>query len=552
MSSIQIIDRYTIQCAKSLWTEKDEFLASCLDIKKVGEHHIVDIRITSKKALNYYLKEVFPYIALSPNSLAYRQALFMNFKTMYEGVFNDFMRDYHPKTKYSREMYMHQKTTLATCINRRFNLLALEQGTGKTLIGATLSKITGSARTIIVCPSLVKYNWFEDMTRYWKYNPMYWTVLDAKKSKSIRAFRERFVVLNYEQVSRQMDHLTSDVINHIIIDEVHYIKNVNAQRSKAVRDLIDRSDGARVTMMTGTPVTNRIDDIFSYLKISGHPLGENFEAFKRQYTTSAAVRGGKITGARNLPELKGKISNLMIRILSKDCLDLPDLMIKNYYFETDEISDEYEQEIQNLREKKVKYDTLHGKEKAQMNAEIKANIHTLNRLVTTAKVPQIIKLIDHLNEQGEKVVVFAGYTIPLGMLEEHYGDKCVKITGSVDSHKRLQLINRFKEDDSCMVFLGNMQAAGIGINLVNARHVIFMNFPFVPSEIEQAQKRLHRSGQKSKVNVYYTIGRGTIDEHIYSLIADKSKDINMLIDGDNDGVVNYSNITSQLFRKLLE
>ena len=537
---------------KLSWTEEEEFLASCLDIKKVDNYYVVDVRVVSRQALLYYFNTVFPYIAKSITAKRYRDNLYGNIKIMYKGVFNDFMNEYYVKTKYDRDMYLHQKQTLATSINRRFNLLALEQGTGKTLIGATLSKITGARRTIIICPSLVKYNWFEDMTRFWGYNPLYWTVIDAKKSKTIKAFKERFVVLNYEQVLKQMDYLLSDEINHIIIDECHYLKNVTSKRSRAALELIKRSNGARVTMLTGTPVTNRINDMFAYLKISNHPLGKNFKRFKELYTVTANVRGGKIIGAQNIKDLKGKISNLMIRILSKDCLDLPDIMIKNYYFEKGDISKDYEEEINNLRLKKEKYDILHGVEKMKMNAEIKANIHTLNRLVTTSKVPKIIKLIDSLVEQGEKVVVFAGYTSPLEMLEEYYGKSCVLITGKVDSHKRLQLINKFKEKDYCNVFLGNIQAAGIGINLVNAKHVIFMNFPFVPAEIEQAQKRLHRSGQKHKVNVYYTIAKETVDEHIYSLVADKSKDINLLIDGDNSGVVNYSNITSQLFKRLLE
>jgi len=488
--------------------------------------------------------------------MAYRTALYQNFKVMYDGVYNDFLTLYYPKAGYTasvgRDLYDHQKQTLASSINRKDNLWALDMGTGKTLTAATMSKITGAKRTIIICPSLVKWNWFCDMTRYWGYNPMYWTILDSLKHKSVRAFRERFVVLNYEQVSRQMDHLLSDTVNHIILDECHFMKNHNSNRSKAVKELIHQAGNPRLTMLSGTPVTNRINDMFNYLKMAQHPLGKNFKKFKERYTISAGTRGGKVIGARNIPELKGLVSNLMIRLRSEDCLDLPDLIIKNYYFETKDISKEYEQEIENLRAKKAKYDTLHGREKAKMNTEIKANIHTLNRLVTTAKVPQIKKLIDHLTDQGEKVVVFAGYKIPLGMLEEKLGKTCVKIDGSVNPHKRQQLIDKFINNDSCKVFLGNMQAAGIGINLVNARHVIFMNFSFTPDQIEQAQKRLHRSGQKRKVNVYYTIAKDTIDEHIYSLVADKAEDINSLIDGNHSGVTNYKNLTGQLFKKLLE
>ncbi len=555
MSNINITGPYTIQCSKPYWSDADNYIAKCLDIEVSPAGHLIDVRIVSKKAFKYYLQTVFPIIWNAQSNAAYRKALFLNVSAMYDRVFNDFMVNYYPKTKYvelvGRDLYMHQKQTLATSIHRKNNLWALDMGTGKTLTAASLSKITGARRTVIVCPSLVKWNWFYDMTRDWGYNMEYWTLLDAVKSKSIRAFRERFVVLNYEQVSRQMNHLLSDSIDHIILDEAHYAKNHLSGRSSAVHKLIHESNNARLTMLTGTPVTNRIVDMFNYLRMSSHPLGKNFDNFKKLYTVSANVRGGKITGSKNIPDLKGKISNLMIRLRSEDCLDLPDMLIKNYYMDADELSGEYAKELQSLKEKKQEYDNLHGKEKMIMNTKIKNNIHTLNRLVSTSKVGQIKKLIDTLVEEGEKVIVFSGYKDPLSTLEAMLGDSCVKIDGSVQAHKRQIKIDRFINDKSCNVFLGNMQAAGIGINLVNARHVIFMNFPFTPDQIEQAQKRSHRSGQKRKVHVYYTIARGTIDEHIYNLIIDKSKDINMLIDGDHAGVINYENITGELFKRLI-
>ena len=556
MTSIKIINKYTVQCSKPEWSSEDRFLASCLDIKEVEGNHIVDVRIVSKRALTYYLKTVFPAIMTSMTSVTYRNALFVQFKAIYAGVHDEFMRDYYPKAGYKEsvkmDMYAHQINTMVECIHRKNNLLGLEMGLGKTLTAATLSKITGARRTVIIAPAGVKWNWFFDLTRNWGYNPLYWTVLDARKSKTMKAFKERFVVLNFEQVKKNMNYLLSDEINHIIIDEVHALKNPNSGRSKAMNELLERSGYPRLTMLSGTPVTNRINDMFNYLKMSKHPLGRNFKAFKDKYTIQASVRGGKIIGAQNIPDLKGKISNLFIRLKSEDCLDLPEMIIKNYYLERDDISNEYEEELQNLRDKKVKYDTLHGVEKQKMNTQIKGNIHTLNRIVATSKVPKIKELIDRFIENGEKVVVFAGYKAPLEMLEGIYGDASVRIDGSVDSHKRQTLIDKFRDSDPCKVFLGNYVAAGVGINLVNARHVIMVNMPFVPAEIEQAQKRLHRSGQKSTVHVYYAIATETIDDHIYSIVHDKSEDINELIDGDHKSVINYGNITNELFKKLLE
>lgn len=554
---IKPINTYTIECIKSAWTSNDRFVASCLDIQEVQGKHIVDVRVVSKKALHYYLETVFTYFMKSPSMGASRAALFGTIKSMYKRVFDDFMNGPYLRAKYTqtvgKDLYDHQKEVLATAINRKNNFLALEQGLGKTLTSATFSKIIGAKRTVIICPSLVKYNWLYDMTRDWGYNELYWSILDAKKSKTIKAFRERFVVLNYEQVKKHMDYLLKDEINHIIIDEAHYLKNKDAGRSSAADTLIQESGNPRLTLLSGTPITNRVNDMFNYFRMTGHPLGNDYNAFKERYAIMANVRGGKIIGAKNVDELKGLASNFFIRKKSEDCLDLPEMVIKNYYMDVSDIKKEYEALLQELREKKEKYDTLHGKEKQQMTFEMKGNIHTLNRLVTTAKVPMIKEYIDNLVEAGEKVVVFAGYKAPLQMLHELFGDKrSVLIDGSVDSHKRQLLVDKFRDSEHCKVFLGNYKAAGVGINLVNARHVVMMNFPFLPADIEQAQKRLHRSGQKNRVFVTYTLATQTIDEHIYDIIIDKSQDINALVDGDHKGVINYSNIQKRLFKSLLE
>ena len=552
MLDIKVIDRYRVSCEKVAWSENDIHIANCLNLKldSTGKY-IIDVRSVHKKAAMYFFKECFPAFIQGQQNEMYRKKIFSQLKEMYNNVIEDYMNHYHIKSKYSREMYQHQIETLAYSINKQYNLWALDMGLGKTITAATLSKVTECRRTVIICPTLVKWNWFEDMTRFWGYNPLYWTIIDAVKSKTVRAFEERFVVLNYEQVEKNMEYLLRDEINHIIIDEVHAYKQTNNNRSKALYKLLEKAPKARLTLLSGTPITNRVNDMFAYLKMAHHPLGQNKSRFEERYTVKIGSRGGKVIGAKNIPELKGLLSNYMIRLKSEDCLNLPPIIITNYYFEHNELTSEYDEELKLLREKKIKYDSLHGTEKQKMNTEIKNNIHTLNRIVSTSKVNQVKLLINSLVEEGQKVVVFSGYKDPINKLEEIYKDKCVKIDGSVQPHKRQQLINKFIENDKCMVFLGNMKAAGIGINLVNANHVIMMNFPFTPEQIEQAQKRLHRSGQKNTVNVYYTIAKGTIDEHIFDLVAEKAEDINELIDGDSKHTINYNDLPGKLFKKLL-
>lgn len=338
----------------------------------------------------------------------------------------------------------------------------------------------------------------------------------------------------------------------VLVSNCHLAKNHKTRRYGNVSRLVERFPKARVTMLSGTPITNRINDMFAYFKLTGHALGNNESYFKRRYLERSNGEKGKIIGAKNIPELTVRNSNFMIRKKAEECLDLPPLIINKYYLEDTEITDEYREVLEDMYKTKMALsETGDAKTVGQLEMQMDSNVHSLNRILATAKAKSIIELVDKIRSEGRKVIVFATYKSALAALEEHYKHHCVKIVGDVDSHKRHVLIEKFKNDPECFLFLGNVKAGGVGTNLVNSSDVIFMNFPFTPDDIEQPQKRSHRIGQTKPVNVYYTIVKNSIDEHIYKLIVDKSNDINYVLDKGKKGVVNYGSVTSKLFRSLI-
>lgn len=552
MKSIDIVDRYRVRFYKGSWSDSELFAASCVGmVQESPTTFLVDTRQVNAVSVHEFMKLAFPTILMSAHQAHFRDDLFSRLRVMYKDHYDLFLKEYYPKAKYERPLYKHQKKALSQMVHRQYNLLSFEQGLGKTITSATLSKILSVPRTIVICPSLVKWNWYHDMTDDWGYNPLYWTVLDRSKSKTVKAFRERFVVVNYEMVSKFWKHLISEEVGHIIIDECHYIKNPKTQRFKGVQDLVNHFPTARVTLLSGTPVTNRVVDLFGYCKLTGHPLGNNYKGFKERYTVTANVRGGKIIGSKNLDELRFRMSNFMIRKKTEECIDLPDLVINKYYFKADELTKEYDEVLEQLYFQNREYENADEKEKRKLAIAARANLHTLNRLVSISKAKPIADLVDKLWENGRKAIVFAGYRDALDALEVKYGRKCVKIDGSVPAHDRQLLIDKFKNDPECHVFIANFIAGGIGINLVNARDVIFMNFPFTPDQLEQPYKRAHRIGQNQKVNVYYTIAEQTIDERIFDMIVDKTQDINELVDHNKKGVVHYPQIEGILWKHLI-
>jgi SNF2 family DNA or RNA helicase len=173
-------------------------------------------------------------------------------------------------------------------------------------------------------------------------------------------------------------------------------------------------------------------------------------------------------------------------------------------------------------------------------------------LCSEAKIPDVIKLVKTLNDQGEKVIVFSFFKTVLEQLKDELGNRAVLIDGSVPVLKRRNRIDKFKRRTEVQVFLGQVIAAGIGINLVNARKVIFMDMGFTPDLLEQPYKRAHRLGQTRDVEVMYTMIPDSIDERIYGLIESKTNDINSAIDHKKAGVVEYGSLEKKLFKSLIQ
>jgi SNF2 family DNA or RNA helicase len=275
------------------------------------------------------------------------------------------------------------------------------------------------------------------------------------------------------------------------------------------------------------------------MKIVGHELGKNYKKFLDEYTIKTVGRFSKITGGKNLQDLYVKLSNFMVRKTKAECLDLPEKIYLSYKYQLDDYRDEYDRVVNELNTQKE-------------HAALSGSLHSLNIITARAKIKGVIELAEEIIEQGRKVVIFSGYKVPLKLLEDHFGSRSVTVDGSIDAFTRDKNIQRFWNDESCEVFLANMQAGGVGINLTCASDVIFTNFPFTPPELWQAEDRLHRIGQGNSVNVHYTVCEDSIDEYIYDIILDKAKDIHALVDQGRQVSVSDGNITELLISKLLK
>lgn len=138
-----------------------------------------------------------------------------------------------------------------------------------------------------------------------------------------------------------------------------------------------------------------------------------------------------------------------------------------------------------------------------------------------AKVPFVLSYLEDCLEAEDKVIVFAHHRDVLEAIQEGLRVPSVLLYGGMTAAKKQKAIDSFQNDPACRVFIGQTQAAGVGITLTAGSHVVFAELDWVPGNIAQAEDRAHRFGQEQKVLVTYLVVDGTVDSLIARSIVTK-------------------------------
>ncbi len=521
----------------------------------------IQIRKTTKKAVYTTIRELFPFNRrLWAES--YRVSLRDDIEECYKIFFEGFDNAVKDKAPIYQHAFEHQKECVRFQCYNQFSILSLEQGLGKSLSATIPSLILDTPITLIIVPNSLKYNWKEEMCVTWKERfghgiPEDQVTILSSGKKSIIAKNERFIIVNYDVVAKYFDYIVERDVRRIIIDECHYIKNPHAARTKSIKNLVNKLNSLEhrcsVSFLSGTPAPNKIVDMFSYLDIARHIHGQNFKRFMNNFCYTQKTKFGiKITEAKNIEILSRDIENLMIRKLKSECLDLPPKQYIKINFENEKYDEQYDEVYNQLLQ-------MLAQSGKQVN--IDSCLSRLQVITSKAKVEPCVELAEQIMEdevvlpdgrvRGKKVAIMCNFKEPLYMLKEIFGSKCVLLDGSVESEKRMELVNQFKKIDTVQVFLGQTTAAGVGLNLTECTDVIFLNFPYTRAEIEQAADRFHRIGQNGQVNVYFTVLTGKVDEMIYKIVVKKYRDISKLIDNKVDNT-ETSNVSVSEENEMLE
>jgi SWI/SNF-related matrix-associated actin-dependent regulator 1 of chromatin subfamily A len=382
------------------------------------------------------------------------------------------------------------------------------------------------------------------------------------------AVPERFpewTIVNYDILARHLEALGRATWAGIVFDEAHCLKNHTSARSRVGRQLVDRATTRATTggsrepaayLLTGTPLTNRPRDLFVLLQLAGHALGRSFLSFAKRYC--AAVKnayGWKTDGASNLEELTVQLHGVMLRRSKGVVLALPPKL--RTWLLVDVPAGTGAREIRAvvdllLRKTDQAREGAAGPGQGQDRdrIELLALLTKARQQLAVAKAGATIDFVSGAVGQGEKVIVFSCFDEPLQTFAKAFGKEAVLLTGRTPVKKRQALVDRFQQDDGVRVFLANIVAGGVGLNLTAASQVVFNDLDWVPANHWQAEDRAYRIGQTRTVNVTYLVGDDTVDDFVQAVLVTNAALVNAVVEGGAIGGDVSGSVLDELERAL--
>lgn len=391
------------------------------------------------------------------------------------------------------KLYNHQKEGIRFMQKKRANcLIADEMGLGKTAQILYFIKRVKFKKVLIVCPASIKFNWKNEI-KLWLNEECH--IISSNKSfkASVRVF-----VINYDILYQNRIKLAKMNFKILVLDECHFIKNPKAKRTKAVQYL--RKYIKYMVGLTGTPIYDKPIDLFCFLNLLNPTEFKNYYSFAYKFCHVWRGRFGfQIKGPKKktLPLLKEKLKELMIRRLKKNVLDLPNKIRTVIPIQIDQ-------------------------------PKLFTGPHD-----SLIKIEPCISWLENALEQEEKIVVYGVHHNIIERLEEKFSKICAVIYGKTPINKRESIVNSFNKKGGKQLFIGNIKACGVGLNLTSCSTMAFIEFPWTATDLFQAEDRCHRIGQNKIVNIYYLVARETYEETIMDLIKTKLDYSNSILEDED-------------------
>lgn len=455
----------------------------------------------------------------------------------------------HPLSETTVPLFPYQREGMLHLAFTERALLADEMGLGKTIQAiaacALLHRLGQARRVLVVAPASVKTEWEEQIGRF--------TSLPCQIVIGARATRlalyERpsfFTVVNYEQARADVTELNSRLRPDIVVlDEAQRIKTWNSLTAQSIKRLRSRY----AFVLTGTPIENRIEELYSIVDfLDPTVLGPLFR-FNRDYFTFD--ERGRPNGYRNLDKLRAAVRPSMLRRRKADVEnELPSRNDRQLYVTLSESQRRHyahhEQQAAGL--------LALAQRRALLPREQERLFRELAMMRMVCDTPYILTgdpedrddcpklreldavLASALAEDGVKVIVFSEWIRMLELVRALLDRRRIGHgwhTGGLSQSQRRTEILKFKNDPACRIFLCS-ESGGVGLNLQNASIVINCDLPWNPAKYEQRVARAWRKHQTRPVTVINLIAEGTIEHRMLATLAVKQGLADGVLDGRGD------------------
>ena len=470
-------------------------------------------------------------------------------------------------TKINANLYDYQKEGIKFALFRKVAIIADEMGLGKTIqaIGTAVLKkeILGFTKTLVVCPASVKYQWKNEVEKFSSEKALVVTGTPEEREKQYRDGNYFFFIVNYETVLRDQVAMNNAGIDFLILDEAQKAKNYETKTASSLK----RIEAKHKLAITGTPIENRLIDIFSIMGILDAEFFGPLWEFSYQHCLFDPGKPNKINGYYDLQKLNNKLESVLIRREKRKVLNqLPnvrqiDIPVNLSPLQADyHIS--YTKGLAQIVRKK--YLTPFDLQRMQLLLSNMRMVCDSTFLIDgeTNESPKLDELkyilLEKLDLQNKdaKIIIFSEWIkvhklIGRLLLENNIG--FVELNGQIPVKLRGELIRKFEDNPQYKIFLST-EAGGAGLNLQVADTLINFELPWNPGKKNQRIGRIDRIGQRSNhLTIYNFITRNSIEERIASGLLVKQSLFDGVL-GNNKGTnfVDFSSKGRSQFIQQLE
>jgi superfamily II DNA or RNA helicase len=449
-------------------------------------------------------------------------------------------------------LYRYQAEGALFVVGAGRALIGDDMGLGKTIqaIAATeiLARHFGVAKVLVICPTSLKYQWQGEIKRFSRRPAERATrVITGGRAQRRKDYAadDFCKITNYEKLKSDLDLIAAWAPDLVIVDEAQRVKNWNTIAARALK----RIDSPYAIVLTGTPLENKLEELISIVQfVDQHRLGPTWKLLHEHQVKDEA---GRVTGYTGLEKIGQTLAPIMIRRRKSEVLrQLPSRTDQNLLVPMTEMQMVHHAENADIvsrivsRWRKTRFLSEQDQRRltcALQNMRMSCNSTYLLDQTTDhgVKADELAALFDNLfADPDAKAVVFSQWTrtheIIIRRLQAR-GLGYVSFHGGVPSEQRPALVERFRDDPHCRVFLST-DAGSTGLNLQHASTLVNIDLPWNPAILEQRIARIHRMGQERPVRVINFVSKGTIEEGMLSVLAFKRSLSAGILDGGNSEI----------------